>query len=107
MAEAHSTGLSPKPPVSPPRWKFAVIALMSIYPLLLVVLPTLGAVLGDYPYLAVPVDIGPEFFVRTFVAAAILVNLMVWVALPILTRLFGSWLQRQSGDVRRVEISDG
>jgi antibiotic biosynthesis monooxygenase (ABM) superfamily enzyme len=94
MTEAHSTGPSDQPPASPPRWKFAVIVLMAIYPLLLVVLPTLGAAFGDVPYLAVPIEIGPELFVRTFVTAAILVNLMIWVAIPILTGIFGSWLSR-------------
>lgn len=100
MSDVHSAGAANPTSVPPPRWKFAVIVLMAIYPLLLIVLPTLGAVFGDVPYLAVPIEIGADFFVRTFVTAAILVNLMIWVALPILTRIFRFWLHPGSGDIR-------
>ena len=66
---------------------------MAIYPLLLIVLPMMGVIFRDIPYLGVPITIGPEFFVRTLVTALILVSLMVWVAIPILSRIFRSWLQ--------------
>ena len=82
----------PGPPGPPPKWKFAIVALLAIYPLLLIVIPLMGRIF-DTPYLGVPIAIGPEFFVRTFVTAVILVSLMVWVALPLLTRLFRPWLQ--------------
>ena len=92
MTEPASAEPTMKPPGPPPRWKFAAIVLLAIYPLLLVVLPVMGRVF-DTPYLGVPVPIGPEFFVRTFVTAVILVSLMVWIAIPLLTRLFRFWLQ--------------
>lgn len=82
---------SPGPPGPPPKWKFAIVALLAIYPLLLIVIPVMGRVF-DTPYLGVHISISPEFFVRTFVTAVILVSLMVWVALPLLTRLFRPWL---------------
>ena len=78
-------------PGPPPKWKFAIIVLIAIYPLLLIVLPLMGRIF-DSPYLGVPIAIGPEFFVRTFVTAVVLVSLMVWVAIPALSKLFGPWL---------------
>lgn len=82
------------PPGTPPKWKFAIIVLIAIYPLLLIVLPLMGRIF-DTPYLGVPISIGPEFFIRTFVTAVILVSLMVWVAIPALSRLFGPWLTQR------------
>jgi antibiotic biosynthesis monooxygenase (ABM) superfamily enzyme len=89
---AEAAPRPPAPPGPPPKWKFAIVVLLAIYPLLLIVLPLMGR-LFDSPYLGVNVPIGPEFFVRTFATAVILVTLMVWVALPLLTRLFRPWLQ--------------
>ena len=89
---SESAEAPPRPPGPPPKWKFAIVVLLAIYPLLLIVLPLMGR-LFDSPYLGVNVPIGPEFFVRTLATAMILVTLMVWVALPLLTRLFRPWLQ--------------
>ena len=69
----------------------ALLIILAIYPLLLIVLPIMGTVF-DIPYLGVPITIGPEFVVRTFVTAVILVTLMTWVAMPFLTKLFRGWL---------------
>ncbi len=77
--------------VPPPKWKMALLIILAIYPLLLVVLPLMGTVF-DVPYLGVPITIGSEFVVRTFVTAVILVTLMTWVAMPFLTKLFRGWL---------------
>ncbi len=74
----------------------ALLILAAICPLLLIVLPLMGAVF-DTAYLGVPIALGPEFLVRTFVTAAILVTLMTWVTMPFLTRLFRVWLRPAPG----------
>ncbi|MFQ5967383.1 MAG: antibiotic biosynthesis monooxygenase [Acidimicrobiia bacterium] len=78
--------------VPPPKRKMAVLVLLAIYPLILIVVPLLGALLGSNAYLAVPVSLTLEFFVRTLITAVILVVLMTWFAMPQLTRLFRGWL---------------
>ncbi len=82
--------------VPPPKWKMALIVILAIYPLLLIVLPLMGTVF-DIPYLSVPITIGSEFVVRTFVNVVILVTLMTWVAMPFLTKLFRGWLYPAPG----------
>ena len=82
--------------VPPPKWKMALLIILAIYPLLLIVLPLMGTVF-DVPYLGVPITIGSEFVVRTFVTAVILVTLMTWVARPVLTKLFRGWLYTAPG----------
>ena len=82
--------------VPPPKWKMALLIILAIYPLLLIVLPLMGTVF-DVPYLGVPITIGSEFVVRTFVTAVILVTLMTWVAMPLLTKLFRGWLYTAPG----------
>ena len=82
--------------VPPPKWKMALLIILAIYPLLLIVLPFMGTVF-DVPYLGVPITIGSEFVVRTFVTAVILVTLMTWVAMPLLTKLFRGWLYTAPG----------
>ena len=82
--------------VPPPKWKMALLIILAIYPLLLIVLPLMGTVF-DVPYLGVPITIGSEFVVRTFVTAVILVTLMTWVAMPFLTKLFRGWLYPAPG----------
>ena len=93
-APAEPTSAPPSTPGPPPKWKFAIVVLLAIYPLLLIVLPLMGRIF-DSPYLGVPIAIGPEFFVRTFVTAVVLVSLMVWVAIPALSKLFGPWLAQR------------
>ena len=82
--------------VPPPKWKMALLILAAIYPLLLIVIPLMGTFF-DTRYLGVPITLGPEFLVRTFATAVILVALMTWVAMPFLTRLFRGWLRPVSG----------
>ncbi len=82
--------------VPPPQWKMALLILAAIYPLLLIVIPLMGTVF-DTPYLGVSISFGPEFLVRTFATAVILVALMTWVAMPFLTRLFRVWLRPVPG----------
>jgi antibiotic biosynthesis monooxygenase (ABM) superfamily enzyme len=83
---------APAPVESPPKYKLAVLVGLAIYPLLVTVVPILGWLLGDYPFLATPVAITPELFTRSLLNVAILVPLMTWVALPNLTRLLRPWL---------------
>ena len=69
-----------------------MIVLLGLYPLLVIIIPLMGRVF-DTPYLGVPISIGPEFLVRTGVTMLIVVPLMVWGAIPLLTRAFRPWLQ--------------
>ena len=78
--------------VPPPKYKMATLIALAIYPLLLIVIPGLGWLLGDFPYLAAPVTLSAEFFTRTLMNVAVLVPLMTWLAMPQLTRLFRRWL---------------
>ncbi len=78
--------------VPPPKYKMAVLSLAAIYPLFLLVVSLLGLAVRDQPYLAASVELSPEFFVRTFVSALILIVLMTWAVMPQLTRLAGRWL---------------
>ena len=82
--------------VPPPKWKMALLILAAIYPLLLIVVPLMGAVF-DTPYLGVSITLGPEFLVRTLATAVVLVALMTWVAMPFLTKLFRVWLRPAPG----------
>jgi antibiotic biosynthesis monooxygenase (ABM) superfamily enzyme len=78
--------------VPPPKYKGALLILLALYPLLLIVLPLLGELLGESRYLANPIRVEPEFFTSTLISATILVALMTWVAMPLLTKLFRRWL---------------
>ncbi len=74
----------------------ALLILAAIYPLLLIVIPLMGSAF-DTRYLGVAITFGPEFLVRTFATAVILVALMTWVAMPALTKLFRVWLRPAPG----------
>jgi uncharacterized protein len=78
--------------VPPPKYKMALLITLAIYPLLLILIPIFGALLGDFPYLAAPISLGPEFFTGTLVNVVVLVPLMTWFAMPQLTKLFRRWL---------------
>jgi uncharacterized protein len=70
----------------PPKWKFAVVVLLGLYPLLIIVLPLLARVFGR------PIDFGAAFLARTLLTVLIVVPLMVWGAIPLLSRLLHTWL---------------
>lgn len=76
----------------PPKYKMAVLILLGLYPLLLIVIPTLGWLLGDSTYLAAPVTLSLEFFTRTLTSVLVVVPLMIWFAMPRLTKLLRPWL---------------
>ena len=67
----------------PPKWKFAVMVWLAIYPAITVLQFLIGDVLVRLP---VPL--------RTLILTGILVPLMVFVLLPLLRRLLGSWLTK-------------
>ena len=71
-----------KAPDAPPRWKMAVLLLLVVYPLSFA-LSTWGA-----PALAnLPVLVG------TLLTSVVMVWLMTYVLVPLLTKVFQSWLQ--------------
>jgi hypothetical protein len=67
----------------PPKWKFAVMVWLAIYPAITVLQFLIGDVLVRLP---LPL--------RTLILTGILVPLMVFVLLPLLRRLLGSWLTK-------------
>jgi hypothetical protein len=67
----------------PPKWKFAVMVWLAIYPAITVLQFLIGDVLVRLP---IPL--------RTLILTGILVPLMVFVLLPLLRRLLGSWLTK-------------
>ncbi len=74
--------VSAKAPDAPPRWKMALLLLLVVFPMSLA-LSVWGA-----PVLArVPVLVG------TLITSVCMVWLMTYVLVPILTKVFRSWLQ--------------
>jgi antibiotic biosynthesis monooxygenase (ABM) superfamily enzyme len=67
----------------PPKWKFSVMVWLAIYPAITVLQFLIGDVLVRLP---LPL--------RTLILTGILVPLMVFVLLPLLRRLLGSWLTK-------------
>ena len=65
----------------PPKWKFAVIVWIAIYP----AITLLTYLIGDkINYLPLPL--------KTLIMTGILVPLMVFVLLPLLRKILGHWL---------------
>ena len=67
----------------PPKWKFALMVWMAIYPAITLMQWLIGDGLVQLP---IPI--------RTLILTGILVPLMVFVLLPLLRRLLGSWLTK-------------
>jgi antibiotic biosynthesis monooxygenase (ABM) superfamily enzyme len=67
----------------PPKWKFAVMVWIAIYP----AITMLQYLIGD-KLVRLPIPI------RTLILTGILVPFMIFVLLPILRRLLGSWLTK-------------
>jgi len=67
---------------TPPRWKSAGIVLAGAYPVSLLLGATLVPLLAHWPTA-----------LRTLVVAATTVVLLLWVCVPLLTRLLARWLQ--------------
>ncbi|HVG61906.1 MAG TPA: antibiotic biosynthesis monooxygenase [Hyalangium sp.] len=68
--------------VKPPaRHKMVLVTVLGIYPLLILLVPTLRSLLHGLPEL-----------IAALVSALILVGLMTYAVMPLLTRLLSSWL---------------
>jgi len=65
----------------PPRHKMALVTVLGIYPLLILVVPTLRSLLHGLPEL-----------IAALLSALILVSLMTYAVMPLLTRLMSPWL---------------
>lgn len=67
--------------VTPPKWKMCLVTWLAIFPLLTLVLSITIPLIGHLPFVA-----------RLFVTTIVVAPLMTWVAMPLMTRLFASWL---------------
>lgn len=80
----------------PPKYKMAIIVWIAIYPTINLVFWLAGEYLVQLPLL-----------LRTLFLTIVLVSLMVFVLIPILTKVFGKWLHGpaladQPRDVRKI-----
>ncbi len=67
----------------PPKWKFAIMVWLAIYP----AITLLTFLIGDYiKNLPLPL--------KTLIMTGILVPLMVFVLLPLLRKILGNWLNK-------------
>jgi antibiotic biosynthesis monooxygenase (ABM) superfamily enzyme len=69
------------PMKQPPRWKFAVMVWIAIYPTITTTLFLIGPFVKDFP---LPL--------RTLTLTLIMVPLMVFVLMPFLQKLLAKWL---------------
>ncbi|WMW78175.1 hypothetical protein RF683_01670 [Flavobacterium sp. 20NA77.7] len=67
----------------PPKWKFAVMVWLAIYPTITIVSFLIGDYIKNFP---LPL--------KTLLMTGILVPLMVFVLLPFLRNLLGNWLNK-------------
>lgn len=68
--------------IAPPRWKFAILVWLAIYPALTLLLWILGPEIRDWP---LPL--------RTLALTVVLVPAMVFVLLPAVRRLLARWME--------------
>ena len=67
----------------PPKWKFAVIVWLAIYPTITLVTFIIGDFIQKFP---LPI--------KTLIMTGILVPLMIFVLLPLLRKILGNWLNK-------------
>lgn len=67
----------------PPKWKFAVMVWLAIYPTITFVSYLIGDIIKEWP---LPL--------KTLIMTGILVPTMVFVLLPILRKLLTNWLNK-------------
>ena len=67
----------------PPKWKFALIVWLAIYPAITILSFLIGDIIQNLP-----------IFIKTLIMTGILVPLMVFVLLPILRKILGNWLNQ-------------
>lgn len=72
---------APGQPGPPPRHKMTLVTVLGIYPLLILLVPTLRSLLHGLPEL-----------IAALVSALIMVGLMTYAVMPLLTRLLAPWL---------------
>jgi hypothetical protein len=72
---------SPGQASPPPRHKMVLVTVLGIYPLLILLVPTLRSLLHGLPEL-----------VAALVSALVMVCLMTYAVMPLLTRLLAPWL---------------
>ena len=67
----------------PPKWKFAVMVWLAIYPTITFVSYLIGDVIKEWP-----------LSLKTLLMTGILVPTMIFVLLPILRKLLTNWLNK-------------
>ncbi|MCU0349584.1 MAG: hypothetical protein MUF43_01960 [Flavobacterium sp.] len=67
----------------PPKWKFAVMVWLAIYPTITLVTFIIGDSIQKFP---LPI--------KTLIMTGILVPLMIYVLLPLLRKLLKNWLNK-------------
>jgi len=67
----------------PPKWKFAVMVWLAIYPTITLVTFIIGDSIQKFP---LPI--------KTLIMTGILVPLMIFVLLPLLRKLLKNWLNK-------------
>jgi antibiotic biosynthesis monooxygenase (ABM) superfamily enzyme len=67
----------------PPKWKFAIMVWLAIYPTITLVSFLIGDIIKSWPL---------PF--KTLLMTGILVPLMVFVLLPLLRKFLGEWLHK-------------
>ena len=67
----------------PPKWKFAIMVWLAIYPAITLLSYLIGDHIKNFP---LPI--------KTLIMTGILVPLMVFVLLPILRKVMGNWLNK-------------
>jgi uncharacterized protein len=73
--------LPPSAKIAPPRYKMALITLISIYPLALFIPMVLEPLIGWMP-----------IAILVFITAALIVPLMLYIVMPAMVKLFSWWL---------------
>ena len=69
----------------PKKWKSVIITWMAIVPIIFIIPPFLTPRL---------MEIGLNSILAQLISTTVLVIMMVYIALPILTKLFGKWLNK-------------
>jgi antibiotic biosynthesis monooxygenase (ABM) superfamily enzyme len=68
----------------PPKWKFALVVWLAIYPTITIIFATAGPYLLQIPLL-----------LRTLILTGVLVPFMVYLALPFLMKRLSGWLNKE------------
>lgn len=75
----------PGAPMSPPRWKMAVVTALGVWPVSMLV-----------QWLLKPLISGLPLYLQALLIAAGIVVLLTWAVMPALVRLLGPWLRHRS-----------